>query len=251
MTPLTTDVRHAEREGQGILVALSSSDAGLAIGTADLTKRYGTDASPVYALRGVTLEVARGERVALLGKSGSGKSTLLNLLGGLDRPTSGALRVGGHDVDRLSRRELSRFRSATVGMIFQSFHLIPSRTALQNVELPSIFAGRPARERRALAKQALESVGLGARLHHRPTALSGGENQRVAVARALVNRPQVVLADEPTGNLDSATAQEVMSLILDHIQEHRATLILVTHDEELARTCTDRVLRLKDGQLLS
>jgi ABC-type lipoprotein export system ATPase subunit len=205
----------------------------------------------VYALRGVTFEVARGERIALLGKSGSGKSTLLNLLGGLDHPTSGSLRVGGLDVDRLSPRELARFRSATVGMIFQSFNLILSRTALENVELPMIFAGRHPRERRALATEALKAVGLGERLHHRPAEMSGGENQRVAVARALVNRPEIVLADEPTGNLDSATAQDVMGLILDHVGRHGATLLLVTHDEELAGTCTDRVIRLKDGRLVS
>ncbi len=226
-------------------------DAGIAVGTDELTKAYGSAASPVYALRGVTLQVACGDRIALLGKSGSGKSTLLNLLGGLDRATSGRLRVGGRDVDRLSPRELSRFRSATVGMIFQSFNLILSRTALENVELPMIFAGRSPRERRAFAREALESVGLGERLHHRPTEMSGGENQRVAVARALVNRPEIVLADEPTGNLDSATAHDVMGLILDHVQLHGATLVLVTHDEELAGTCTNRVLRLKDGRLLS
>jgi putative ABC transport system ATP-binding protein len=223
----------------------------IAIRAVDLVKSYGSGTAPVYALRGVTLEVARGERVALLGKSGSGKSTLLNLLGGLDHPSSGGLRVGGHDLDKLSRRELSRFRSRTVGMIFQSFNLIPSRTSLENVELPMVFAGRPPRERRDSARESLESVGLGERLHHRPTQLSGGENQRVAVARALVNRPEIVLADEPTGNLDSATAQQVMALILGHVRDHGATLVLVTHDEELARTCTDRVIRLKDGQVLS
>ena len=225
-------------------------DTGISIATTDLTKAYGSAVPPVYALRGVTLEVRRGERVALLGKSGSGKSTLLNLLGGLDHATTGSLRVGGHELGELSARALSRFRSVTVGMIFQSFNLILSRTALENVELPMIFAGRPPKERRASAREALESVGLGECLHHHPTEMSGGENQRVAVARALVNRPEVVLADEPTGNLDSDTAQGVMSLILDHVQRHGATLVLVTHDEELAGTCTDRVLRLKDGRLL-
>ena len=226
-------------------------ESGVAVGTDELTKTYGRSDSQVYALRGITLQVARGERIALLGKSGSGKSTLLNLLGGLDRATSGRLRVGGRDIDQLSPRELSRFRSATVGMIFQSFNLILSRTALENVELPMIFAGRPPRERRALARDALKSVGLEERLHHRPTEMSGGENQRVAVARALVNRPEIVLADEPTGNLDSATAQDVMGLILDHVQLHGATLVLVTHDEELAGTCTNRVVRLRDGCLIS
>ncbi|HKI17179.1 MAG TPA: ATP-binding cassette domain-containing protein, partial [Isosphaeraceae bacterium] len=143
------------------------------------------------------------------------------------------------------------FRSATVGMIFQSFNLIASRTALGNVELPMIFAGRSRGDRLALARGALESVGLGHRLHHRPTELSGGENQRVAVARALVNGPEIVLADEPTGNLDSATAHEVMGVLRDHVERRRATLVLVTHDEELAGAYTDRVLRLKDGQLIS
>ncbi len=228
----------------------ASATSEIAIGTADLVKSYGSAASPVYALRGVNLEIRRGERVSLLGKSGSGKSTLLNLFGGLDRATSGGLCVAGHDIGRLSRRELSRFRSVTVGMIFQSFNLIPSRTAAQNVELPMIFAGRPPKERRALAVQALESVGLRDRLKHRPTEMSGGENQRVAVARALVNRPEIVLADEPTGNLDSDTARAVMDLILAHVISHGATLILVTHDEELAEACTDRVLRLKDGRLI-
>ena len=226
-------------------------DEEVAIRAVDLVKSYGSGPSPVYALRGVSLEVARGERVALLGKSGSGKSTLLNLLGGLDHATSGGLRVAGHDLDRLSRRELARFRSKSVGMIFQSFNLIASRTSLANVELPMVFAGRAPVERRESARRSLESVGLAGRLHHRPSQMSGGENQRVAVARALVNRPEIVLADEPTGNLDSETARQVMALILEHVQEHDATLVLVTHDEELARTCTDRVIRLKDGQLLS
>jgi ABC-type lipoprotein export system ATPase subunit len=215
-----------------------------------VTKRYGTSSAPVFALRGVTLEIARGERVALLGKSGSGKSTLLNLLGGLDRPTEGRITAAGRELDRLSSRELARFRSVSVGMIFQSFNLIPSRTALENVELPMIFAGRPSRERRAEAQRALEMVGLGSRLDHRPAALSGGENQRVAVARALVNRPELVLADEPTGNLDSATARDVMALIVNHVREHQATLVLVTHDEELAQECTTRIVRLKDGEIL-
>jgi ABC-type lipoprotein export system ATPase subunit len=224
---------------------------GLAIRAVDLVKSYGSEPTPVYALRGVGLEVARGERVALLGKSGSGKSTLLNLLGGLDHATSGRLSVGGSDLERLTSRDLARFRLRTVGMIFQSFNLIPSRTALQNVELPMVFAGRPSGERRALARESLASVGLSGRLDHRPNQMSGGENQRVAVARALVNRPEIILADEPTGNLDSATAREVMALILAHARDHHATLVLVTHDEELAEACTDRVIRLKDGQLLS
>jgi len=232
-------------------VPASPVGAGCAIRAANLTKSYGSSAAPVYALRGVSLEVQRGEQVALLGKSGSGKSTLLNLVGGLDRPTAGGLEVGGRDLFRLSGRELARFRSSGVGMIFQSFNLIPSRTALENVELPMVFAGIPRRQRRAEARQALEAVGLGTRLNHRPAQLSGGENQRVAIARSLVNRPEILLADEPTGNLDSATAREVVTLILEHVRARGATLILVTHDEDLARACTDRVLRLQDGRMLA
>ncbi len=224
---------------------------GQAICAVDLTKTYGHADSPVYALRGVTFEGrSKGERVAApLGKSGSGKSTLLNLLGGLDRPTSGSLDVAGHSIARLTGRQLARFRYVSVGMIFQSFNLIHSRNAWQNVELPLIFAGQPPRERRVVARRALEAVGLAARLDHRPAEMSGGENQRVAIARALANRPQILLADEPTGNLDSATAREVVRLIREHVEERQATLILVTHDEDLAAACTDRLLRLKDGQL--
>jgi predicted ABC-type transport system involved in lysophospholipase L1 biosynthesis ATPase subunit len=221
-----------------------------AIRAIDLVRSYGSASAPVHALRGVSFEVRRGERVALLGKSGSGKSTLLNVLGGLDRPSSGSAEVEGRDLARMNTDELARHRLATVGIIFQSFHLIPSRTALENVELPMVFAGRSRGQRREAARRALETVGLGHRLTHRPAELSGGEHQRVAVARALVNDPTVLLADEPTGNLDSATAAEIMALIIDHVRRHGTTLILVTHDEELARGCTDRVLRLRDGQLV-
>jgi predicted ABC-type transport system involved in lysophospholipase L1 biosynthesis ATPase subunit len=174
----------------------------------------------------------------------------LNLIGGLDRPTTGELSVAGQELGRLSSGELARFRSAAVGMIFQSFNLIPSRTALENVELPMIFAGRPVCKRRAEAAQALEAVGLADRLHHRPAQLSGGENQRVAIARALVNRPSILLADEPTGNLDSDTAAQVMALILDNARDRGATIVLVTHDEDMARTFASRIIRLKDGQLM-
>ena len=222
-----------------------------AIRATEVVKSYGTDGTGVYALRGVSFEVRRGERIALLGKSGSGKSTLIHLLGGLDRATSGRLAVEGHDLAQLSSRQLTVFRSGTVGMIFQGFNLIGSRTAVENVELPMMFAGRPRRERTAAAHAALEAVGLGERLHHRPTELSGGECQRVAIARALVNRPKILLADEPTGNLDSATAREVIALILEYVRTHGTTLVLVTHDEPLAASCTERVLRLADGQRVS
>jgi predicted ABC-type transport system involved in lysophospholipase L1 biosynthesis ATPase subunit len=221
----------------------------IAIHVRDLAKSYGTAAAPVHALRGVSLQVRRGEKVALLGKSGSGKSTLLNLIGGLDRPSAGAIEVHGRDLGRLNRNQLARHRLETVGMIFQSFNLILSRTALQNVELPMLFAGGRPAERRAAARQALEAVGLGQRLDHLPNELSGGEHQRVAIARALVNRPSILLADEPTGNLDSATADEIMELLRNHVQRQGTTLVLVTHDEELARRCADRIVWLKDGLL--
>jgi ABC-type lipoprotein export system ATPase subunit len=221
-----------------------------AVRTVDLTKTYGSATAQVHALRGVSLQIERGERVALLGKSGSGKSTLLNLLGGLDTPTAGSIEVGGRELARLTSSGLARHRLTMVGMIFQAFNLILSRTALQNVELPMVFAGRSPRERRAAAQRSLEAVGLGHRLDHRPAELSGGEHQRAAIARALVNDPQILLADEPTGNLDSATAGEIMDLLNSYVRDHGTTLVLVTHDEELASRATDRVVRLKDGQVI-
>jgi ABC-type lipoprotein export system ATPase subunit len=197
------------------------------------------------------LEIQEGERVALLGKSGSGKSTLLNLIGGLDRPTAGSIEVGGRDLQTLPSKHLARHRLQTVGMVFQSFNLIPSRTALENVALPLIFAGVVPARRRELASHALERVGLRERLNHRPAELSGGEQQRVAIARALINEPDILLADEPTGNLDSRTASEILRLLADHLRSRGTTLVMVTHDEDLARRATDRVLRLHDGQLVS
>ena len=228
--------------------ALPSS--AIAVRLSDVGKTYPSGAGPVHALQGVSLEVRRGERVGLLGKSGSGKSTLLNLLGGLDRPTAGVIQVGGRELGRLGGRELAHYRLTTVGMVFQAYNLIPARTALENVELPLVFAGRSPHQRRAAARRALEQVGLGHRLGHRPAELSGGEQQRVAIARALINHPAIVLADEPTGNLDSDTAAEVMDLLGDRVRQEGTTLLLVTHDEELARRRTDRVVRIKDGRLV-
>jgi predicted ABC-type transport system involved in lysophospholipase L1 biosynthesis ATPase subunit len=221
----------------------------LAVRVVDLTKTYGTPAAPVHALRGVSLDVRQGEKVALLGRSGSGKSTLLNIVGGLDRPTSGGVVAAGRDLARLSARQLADYRMAHVGIVFQSFHLVASQSAAQNVELPMVFAGRPPRRRREAARRALEAVGLGHRLGHYPAELSGGERQRVAIARALVNSPSLLLADEPTGNLDTATAREVIDLLVAHLDRNGTTLILVTHDEELARRHADRVLRMTDGRL--
>jgi len=215
------------------------------VSTHDLHKSYGS----VHVLRGVSIEIQPGERLAILGKSGSGKSTLLHLLGGLDVPTSGQLRVAGLDLARISRNERAEFRLTTIGVIFQAFHLVPNRTALENVELPMMFAAQSRRARRKLATLALEAVGLGDRLRHRPSELSGGERQRVAVARAMVNRPRLLLADEPTGNLDSSTGEEVMAEIQRQIKLVNAALVLVTHDEDLARRSSDRLLRMQDGVL--
>jgi ABC-type lipoprotein export system ATPase subunit len=220
----------------------------------EVVKSYGPPSAAVHALRGVSAEIRQGERIALLGKSGSGKSTLLNLLGGLDRPTSGQVWLGdvdGRDLARMSAADLANYRLRSVGMIFQAYNLVPSRTALQNVELPMVFAGIPPRQRQKAARTALEAVGLAQRLHHRPSELSGGEHQRVAIARALINEPALLLADEPTGNLDTATAAEVMAILTEYLRDHGTTLILVTHDGDLARRCADRILRLRDGRLVS
>ncbi|MFL5342530.1 MAG: ABC transporter ATP-binding protein [Gemmataceae bacterium] len=220
-----------------------------AIRAVDVSKVYGAVAAPVHALRGVSFDIQPGQRVALLGRSGSGKSTLLNLLGGLDRPTSGQIRVGERDLAGLSSREMARYRLTSIGMIFQAFHLVPTRTALQNVELPLVFAGVAPAERRDLAARVLNDVGLGHRLKHLPVELSGGERQRVALARALVNNPDLLLADEPTGNLDNSTAGEVIDVLLAHVRSRGTALLLVTHDENLARRCAQRVLRMDDGRI--
>lgn len=223
----------------------------VAVHTIGLTKRYGTSAAPVVALAGIDLTIRTGERVALLGKSGSGKSTLLGLLGGLDRPTAGAVWVGGRDLAAMSSADLARHRLRTTGVIFQAYHLIPSLSALQNVELPMVFAGTTPRQRRATAARMLGAVELGHRMHHRPVELSGGERQRVALARALVNEPAVLLADEPTGNLDTVTAGSMMQLMLDLLAARGATLLLVTHDLDLATRSSDRILRMADGRIVS
>lgn len=214
----------------------------------NVTKEYPMGSEEVHALAGVSVVIEPGEFVAILGTSGSGKSTLLNLFGGLDRPTSGDIRFQGQSLAPLSSREMSRYRLRSIGMIFQSFNLIPTMTARQNVSLALAFAGMKQSERQQRSKDLLERVGLAARVDHRPSELSGGEQQRVSIARALANDPQVLLADEPTGNLDSARASELLEL-LKTMQREGKTIVMVTHDHELANRFADRIIKLKDGRL--
>jgi putative ABC transport system ATP-binding protein len=213
-----------------------------------VTKEYLMGSEEVHALNGVSVAIEAGEFVAILGTSGSGKSTLLNLFGGLDHPTSGDIRFNGQSLAPLSSREMSRYRLRSIGMIFQSFNLIPTMTARQNVSLALAFAGMKQTERQQRSRELLERVGLGARVDHRPSELSGGEQQRVSIARALANDPQVLLADEPTGNLDSARATELLEL-LKTMQRDGKTIVMVTHDQELAGRFADRIIKLKDGKL--
>jgi putative ABC transport system ATP-binding protein len=218
--------------------------------TRDLAKHYQMGASTVRALDGVSLTVQHGEFVGLLGTSGSGKSTLLNLIAGLDRPTSGSLRIFDHDLSAMSRMELSLHRRRNVGIIFQSFNLVPTMSAADNVALAMMFAGVPRHEREARASSLLEAMGLGGRQQHRPRELSGGEQQRVAIARALSNQPHLLLADEPTGNLDSRTSREIMTLLKDLNEREGKTVIMVTHDPSLARQYAHRTITMLDGQIL-
>ena len=205
----------------------------------------------IHAVDGVTLNIRSGEFVALLGASGSGKSSLLNLIAGLDSPTSGSVVAGDRDLAGLSRQELAQYRRHTVGMVFQSFNLIPSMTVLENVELPLRFAEVERSKRAALAAAALERVGLSGRLSHRPIELSGGEQQRVALARALINTPRILLADEPTGNLDSHTGTEVMELIRKLNESLQMTVVLVTHERDLAETFAGRMISMADGKVVA
>ena len=214
-----------------------------------LTRQYRMGPTVVSAVAGIDLTIDAGEAVALVGPSGSGKSTLLNLLGGLDRPSSGEIWVDGENIARASAKRLVEHRKRRVGFVFQSFNLLPYRTALENVEVPLMISGISPKERRARAGALLEKVGLGARTSHRPSELSGGEQQRVAIARSLANEPSILLADEPTGNLDSATGTGVMSL-LKELNQGGLTLILVTHDMTVAGYA-DRIVRLRDGKIVS
>ena len=215
----------------------------------DLVKIYRTGDVELRALDGVSFSVAHGEFVAVMGPSGSGKSTTMNMLGCLDSPTEGRYLLDGRDVARLSGDELARVRNEKLGFVFQGFNLLPRLSALDNVALPLVYAGVPARERRERAREALERVGLGKRLGHRPNQMSGGQQQRVAIARALVGRAPLILADEPTGNLDTRTSEEIMDLLVEVNREGK-TVVLVTHEPDIA-TYARRVLHFKDGRLVS
>ena len=214
----------------------------------DLVKVYEAGAAAVRALDGVSLRIEPGESVAIMGASGSGKSTLMNVLGCLDRPTSGSYRLAGEEVTRLDADRLAAIRNRTLGFVFQSFHLLPRTSALENVELPLLYAGVPARERRRRAAAALARVGLGDRLAALPNQLSGGQQQRVAIARALVNEPRLILADEPTGNLDTRTSYEIMTLFQELVAAG-ITLVLVTHEPDIA-ACLARVVEMRDGRIV-
>ena len=215
----------------------------------NISRRYKMGTEIVHALRGVSLEIARGEYVAIMGPSGSGKSTLMNLLGCLDTPTEGSYEFNGAQVSEMDDNDLAEIRNREIGFVFQTFNLLPRATALRNVELPLIYAGMPAEERKKTALDALGQVGLADRVHHKPNELSGGQRQRVAIARALVNNPAILLADEPTGNLDSKTGNEIM-LLFEELSRKGNTIIVVTHEEDIAMRAR-RIIRLRDGLIAS
>ena len=215
----------------------------------DIAKTYKVGSEEVHALKGINISLEKNEYLAIMGPSGSGKSTLMNLIGCLDTPTSGTYKLAGSEVSKFGDDDLARIRNREIGFVFQTFNLLPRATALHNVELPLIYSGVPAQERRERSRKALEIVGLGGRTHHRPNELSGGERQRVAIARAIVNKPSIILADEPTGNLDSKIGQEIMDVFRE-ICNAGNTIVLVTHEEYIAKHAK-RIVRLLDGQVAS
>ena len=221
----------------------------LVIQMRDLARRYVMGAETVNALRGVTLEIRRNEYVAIMGPSGSGKSTMMNLIGCLDTPSEGEYWLNGQEVSRMPDDALARVRNREIGFVFQTFNLLPRASALQNVELPLVYGGVPSRERRERSKTALTKVGLGDRMGHRPNELSGGQRQRVAIARALVNEPAILLADEPTGNLDSTTSEEIMR-VFEGLHTQGQTIIMVTHESDIAAHAA-RIITLRDGRVAS
>jgi putative ABC transport system ATP-binding protein len=237
----------AEKSPEAVRAAERFSEAVRAVA---VSRHYQMGTTTVRAIDGVSLTIQQGEFAALLGSSGSGKSTLMNLIAGLDRPTSGSIVVQGRDLAQLSSEELARYRRHTVGMVFQSFNLVPTMTLKENVELPMRFAEVERGERDARVRQALERVGLSQRLDHRPSEMSGGEQQRAALARALVNQPRLLLADEPTGNLDSRTGEEIMNLIRELNEVMGVTVIMVTHERPLAERFASRSIFLGDGKVI-
>ena len=230
---------------------MSQGNNGVAIHAANVSRHYQMGAALIRAVDDVSLSIGAGEFLALLGSSGSGKSTLLNLLAGLDRPTAGAIVVRGRNLAEMDTHELARYRSLTVGMVFQAFNLLPRMTLEENVELPLRLAEVERADRAARVREALEHVHLEKRLAHRPSELSGGEQQRAALARALVNRPTILLADEPTGNLDSATGEEIMLLLKNFNQSMGMTIVMVTHERPLAERFAHRIATVADGKLIS
>ncbi|HTB91413.1 MAG TPA: ABC transporter ATP-binding protein [Candidatus Sulfotelmatobacter sp.] len=240
---MPAEITTSESYRQGLV------DAGVVIRTEALAKVYQMGAEEVHALRGIDVEIRKGEYVAIMGPSGSGKSTLMNLIGCLDSPSSGRYWLAGRLVSELDDDELAYIRNKEIGFVFQTFNLLPRATALHNVELPLIYNGTPAEERIERAKKALERVDLVPRMHHKPNELSGGQRQRVAIARALVNNPSIVLADEPTGNLDSKTGEEIMNLF-ENLHGQGNTIILVTHEMDIAQHA-HRVIFIRDGKIAS
>lgn len=217
----------------------------------NLTKIYKKGKVEVTALRDITLNINEGDYISIVGKSGSGKSTLLNIIGGLDHLSAGSLIVKGKDLNKINRKELADHRKFTVGMIFQSFNLIYSRTLSENITLALAFGGIKHKHRKLKANELLELVGLAERTDHKPSEISGGEAQRVAIARALANNPEIILADEPTGNLDSATSEEIISILKKLNKDQGKTIIMVTHDTEIAGSVSDRIITLKDGMIIN